>query len=377
MRWSPIPLNPVGQPPVQEKLMESSPNSTVFGQTQPPNEEWLSLAVLEAPIDADLPIIDPHVHFWHHKSGYKYFVEEYARDAQASGHNIEATVFVECNAFYRSDGPEHLRSVGETEFAVGMAAMAASRKYTPVQAAAGIVAFADLTLGERTAEALEVHREAANGRLKGIRHRAKWDPDPAVRGPISADRAGLYLEPAFGEGIERLAALGLAFDASVFHPQIPDVAALARAHPDASIVLIHSGSPVGHSSYAGKEEETHAHWLASMRELASCPNVSVKMGGLLMCLGNFDFTAAEQPPTSEQLAALWRPYIEPCIELFGAQRCMVSSNFPVDKAGCTYGTLWNAFKRITSGCSADEKALIFSGTARRVYKLDPASDTAR
>jgi L-fuconolactonase len=353
--------------------MKPSSSSSVFGQTQSPNEQWLSRAVPETPIDADLPIIDPHVHFWHHKSGYKYFVEEFARDAKESGHNVEATVFVECNAFYRSDGPGHLRSVGETEFAVGMAAMAASRKYTSVRAAAGIVAFADLTLGELTTEALEAHRNAARGRLKGIRHRAKWDPDPAVRGPISADRAGLYLEPAFGEGIDRLAAMGLAFDASVFHPQIPDVTALARAHPNASIVLIHSGSPVGHGSYAGSEAENHAHWLASMRELATCPNVSVKMGGLLMCLGNFDFTAAERPPTSEHLAGLWRPYIEPCIELFGAERCMASSNFPVDKAGCTYGVLWNAFKRITSGCSSDEKALIFSGTASRVYQLGQVS----
>ncbi|WP_175839143.1 amidohydrolase family protein [Burkholderia anthina] len=350
--------------------MTQSSRPSIFGQTQRPNEEWLSRAIRETPLDADLPIIDPHVHFWHHKSGYKYFVEEFAHDAAASGHNIEATVFVECNAFYRAEGPEHLKSVGETEFAVGMGALAASGKYTPVRAAAGIVAFADLMLGDRTAEALEAHLDAANGRLRGIRQRAKWDPDPAVRGPVSADHPGLYLEPAFGKGIDMLSAMGLAFDASVFHPQIPDVTALARAHPEANIVLIHSGSPVGHSSYAGKEDETHAHWLASMRELAACPNVSVKMGGLLMCLGNFDFTTAEVPPTSRELAELWRPYIEPCIELFGAHRCMASSNFPVDKAGCTYGALWNTFKRITSGCSADEKALIFSGTAKRVYRLD-------
>jgi predicted TIM-barrel fold metal-dependent hydrolase len=164
--------------------------------------------------------------------------------------------------------------------------------------------------------------------------------------------------------------MGLSFDASIYHPQIPDVTALARAHPDANIVLIHSGSPVCHSSYAGHEAQTHADWLASMKELATCPNVSIKMGGLLMCLGTFDFTKATVPPTSQQLVDLWRPYIEPCVELFGADRCMASSNFPVEKAGVAYGTIWNVFKRIMSGCSTNEKQMIFSRTAKRVYRLD-------
>ncbi len=161
----------------------------------------------------------------------------------------------------------------------------------------------------------------------------------------------------------------LSFDASIFHPQLHDVTALARAHPDANIILIHSGSPLGHSSYAGREAEVHANWLAGMKELAKCPNVAVKIGGLLLCLGNIDFQATI-PPSSEHLAQLWRPYIEPCIELFGADRCMAASNFPVEKVGMTYGTLWNAFKRITAGCSADEKRMIYSDTAKRVYRLD-------
>jgi predicted TIM-barrel fold metal-dependent hydrolase len=342
----------------------------VFGATQAPDEQWLARAAPEAPLEPELPIVDPHVHYWHHKSGYKYFVEEFARDVAASGHKVEATVFVECNAMYRAHGPEHLKPVGETEFAVGQAAMAASGRYTSCRAAARIVAFADLAQGERTREALEAHREAANGRLSGIRQRAKWDPDPLVRGPVCADRPHLYLEPAFIAGVRLLGAMDLSFDASIFHPQLPDVAALARACPDTRIVVIHSGSPVGHSAYAGKEAEVHANWLAGMKALAQCPNVSIKMGGLLMCLGNFDFTTAKAPPSSEQLAALWRPYIEPCIELFGAQRCMVSSNFPVDKAGVPYGVMWNMFKRLAAGCSADEKRMLFAGTAKRVYRLD-------
>lgn len=341
----------------------------VFAATQAPNEVWLAKALPEDVFDPELAIVDPHMHLWQHKTGYTYFVEEFAQDVKASGHNVQATVYVECHSMYRAHGPEPLKPVGETEFAVGMAAMAESGKYTGCHVAAGIVGFADLTQGERTRETLQAHVQAANGRLRGIRQRAKWDADPRVCGAVSADRPGLYLDPTFGRGLDLLTDMGLAFDASIYHPQLPDVVALARAHPAASIVLIHSGSPVGHSSYAGKEAEVHANWLAGMRELATCPNVTVKMGGLLMCLANFDFTRAERPPTSEELAVLWRPFIEPCIELFGAERCMASSNFPVDKAGLTYRTLWNTFKRICAACSPEEKRQIFSGTARRVYRL--------
>jgi predicted TIM-barrel fold metal-dependent hydrolase len=347
----------------------ASRTESVFTATRAPHEDWLARALPEPAHEPELPIVDPHVHFWHHKTGYKYFVEDFARDVAASGHNIEATVFVECSAMYRASGPEHLKAVGETEFALGQAAMAASGKYTACRAATGIIGFVDLTLGQRTKEALDAHIAAGNGHFKGVRQRAKWDPDPVVRGPVSVDRPGLYLQPEFAHGLDLLGQRGLAFDASIFHPQLPDVTALARAHPDANIVLIHCGSPVTHSSYAGRTPQVHQQWLADMKELARCPNVTVKMGGLLMCLGSFDFTRAERPPTSVELAELWRPWIEPCIELFGAGRCMVSSNFPVDKAGVTYGAVWNMYKQITAGCSAEEKNMLFSGTAKRVYRL--------
>jgi len=354
----------------ESDILTASPSPSVFTATRAPDEAWLARAEPEAALEPALAIIDPHVHYWHHKTGYVYFVPEFARDVAESGHNVEATVFIECLAMYRAQGPAHMKPVGETEFAVGQAAMAASGKYTACQAAAGIVGFADLLQGEQSREVLLAHIEAANGRFRGVRQRGKWDADPAVAGPVGASRPGLYLTPEFGQGVDLLASMGLSLDASCFHHQIPDVTALARAHPDANIVVVHTASPVGHSSYAGREAEVHAVWLAGMKELATCANVSIKLGGLLMCLGNFDFTTADMPPTSEHLARLWRPYIEPCIELFGASRCMVSSNFPVDKAGMTYGALWNAFKRITAGCSESEKQQLYSGTARRVYRLD-------
>jgi L-fuconolactonase len=340
-----------------------------FSRTQAFDEDWLRLAAPEIPIEPDLPIIDAHMHLWHHATGYRYFVEEYARDVQASGHRIEASVYIECRSMYRAEGPEYLRSVGETEFAAGMAAIAASHKYTTTRVAAAIIGYADLRLGDRLPEVLDAHLAAANGRFRGIRQGARWDPDPAVKGPVSADGPGLYLEPGFRRGLAELAQRGLVFEASVVHPQLPDVVELARAVPEASIVLIHSGSPVVRHSYAGRAEEVHADWLASMKELAKCPNVTVKLGGILMTLANFDFGLAARPPTSEELARLWRPFTEPCLDLFGPERCLVASNFPVEKAGFGYGTVWNMFKRITAGCSADEKKAIFSGNARRLYGL--------
>jgi L-fuconolactonase len=347
--------------------MKTDPTVTVFGRTRPPNDHWLRRAAPEEALEPELRIIDPHMHFWD-RPDHRYLVEDYARDVNESGHDIQAIVSMECGSMYRSRGPEHLMCVGETEFAVGMAAMIDSTQYCRSRAA-GIVGYADLTLGRLTQETLEAHVRASNGRFRGVRQSAKWDADPMVRGPGGASRSGLYLDPAFGVGIDLLTRMGLSFDASVFHPQIPEVTALARAHPDANIVLIHSGTPVGHSSYAGCETQVHARWRLDMKALSKCPNVSVKLGGILMHLANFDFTIAPAPPSSKQLTELWRPYIEPIVEFFGASRCMASSNFPVDKAGFSYRTIWNMYKRIMAHCSADEKALIFAGTAARVYKL--------
>lgn len=341
----------------------------VFGRSRAPDEAYLAKAAPEPPLEPALPIIDTHLHFLH-RGAHRYFVEEYARDLAASGHNVVATITADCNSMYRADGPDHLKCVGETEFFVGMSAMGASGKYTQARIGASIIAAANLTLGDRTREQLEAQVAASHGRVTGVRHTAKWDADPVVRGTVGPGRAGLLLEPEFGRGLDVATAMNLAFDASIYHPQLPNVVTLAQTHPDARIVVIHSASPVGYASYAGKDAEVHANWLAGMKALARCPNAHVKLGGLLMNLANFDFTKAPAPPTSEELARLWRPYIEPCIELFGADRCMVAGNFPVDKAGFGYGTVWNMFKRITAGCSADEKRWIYSGTAERVYRTE-------
>jgi L-fuconolactonase len=104
--------------------------------------------------------------------------------------------------------------------------------------------------------------------------------------------------------------------------------------------------------------------------LARCPNVVVKLGGMVNRGAAFDFHAAAAPPSSATIAERWRPFVETCIELFGAGRCMFESNFPVDKMGIGYAALWNGFKRIAGGASADEKRDLFAGTAKRVYRLE-------
>lgn len=348
--------------------MAASSTPTAFGRIAPPDDAWLAQAASEAPLEPDLPIVDTHHHLWE-RPDHRYLLHEFLADVDC-GHRIVASVFVQCHAMYRADGPKELRPVGETEFVAGIAAMSRSGGYGPCRVAAGIVGFANLALGDRVEPVLEAHIRAGGGRFRGVRHSGAWDDDPIVgsgaRGP------GLYSLPGFSAGVGRLAALGLSFDAWVFHTQLEEVAALADAHPDASIVLCHCGGPLGYGPYRGKAADVRADWLARMTEVAKRPNVTCKLGGMMMRLAAYDYGVEPAPPTSARLAELWRPYIDPCIELFGADRCMVESNFPVEKMGIGYGPLWNAFKRITAGASASEKTDIYSGTASRVYRLDRA-----
>ena len=318
-------------------------------------------------LDPALPIVDPHHHLWDHP-GQRYLLDEWLADT-GSGHRIESSVFVECMAFYREDGPPALRPIGETEFANGVAAMAASGRYGPTRACAAIVGHADLRLGVAVREVLEAQIAAGNARLRGIRHTAGWDADERVRRSHSNPPPQLYLDRRFREGFAELAPLGLSFDAWQYHPQLPELIALARDFPQTTIVLDHVGGPLGIGPYAGLAEATFARWKRDIAELAGCPNVVVKLGGLGMKVGPFGFHRRGVPPTSLELAEAYRPWIETCIEGFGAARCMFESNFPVDKVSVSYPVLWNAFKRLAAGASADERAALFSATASRVYRL--------
>ncbi|TWA99452.1 amidohydrolase family protein [Bradyrhizobium stylosanthis] len=329
--------------------------------------DWLAHGVEEA-LEPDLPIIDAHHHLWD-RPNWRYLFDEYLADVAASGHSVTASVFVQCQAMYRADGPAAMRVVGETEFVNGVAAMSAGGQYGPHRLCAGIVGHADLRLGDDVAGVLEAHIAAAPERFRGIRHITVWDADRNLMNPLSAGPPGLLADGAFRAGFARLAPLGLAFDAWLFHPQIPELTELARAFPQTRIVLDHLGGIVGIGPYKDRRDEIFATWSRAIRELAACENACVKLGGLGMRINGFGFETREVPPSSEILAAASRPYIETCIEAFGAGRCMFESNFPVDKGSYGYGTVWNAFKRLTRGASESDRTSLLSGTAARVYGL--------
>ena len=340
---------------------------TQFGRIFRPDEAWLAKAPPEPVIDPSLAIVDTHHHLWE-MPGYRYLLHDLLADLR-SGHNVVATVFNECHSMYRAKGPVEMRPVGEVEFCAGVAAMSDSGKYGPTQICAGIVGFADLTLGDRVVPVLEAEIAAGGGRFRGVRFGAAFDADPIIGNSPVVSGPGLYARSDFRAGMAQLAALGLSFDAWIFHTQIADVTNLARAFPAANIVLCHMGGPLGYGPYAGRKDEVFAAWKAAITELATCPNVSVKLGGLTMRLAAYDYMKLPAPPSSADLANHWRPYASTCLDLFGAQRCMVESNFPVEKMGIGYGGLWNALKRLAVGASDDEKRAIFSGTARRVYRI--------
>jgi predicted TIM-barrel fold metal-dependent hydrolase len=334
-----------------------------------PREDWLA-RYTEQVIDPSRPIVDPHHHLWD-RGGQRYMIEELSADI-ASGHNIVATVYVEARSMYRAAGPEALRVVGEVEFANGAAAMGASGGYGPSKICAGIVGHANLLLGDAARAVLEAEIAAGNGRFRGIRHSSAFDADPEVAHMYATRPEGLLRDPTFRKGFACLAPLGLSFDAWLFHPQIGELADLARAFPDTQIVLDHCGGPVGLGRFANRREAVFPVWKASIQEIAKCPKVAVKLGGLAMRLLGYDFHQHPEPPTSEQLADAWRPYIETCIEAFGAERCMFESNFPPDKGQCSYQVIFNAFKRLAAPCSETEKTALFSKTASNVYRLDLA-----
>ena len=335
----------------------------------PPKPEWLARRVEEV-IDPGLPIIDAHHHLWI-EHGVPYLAREIAADV-GDGHAIGATVFVQANYNYRRDLPPHLAPVGETEAATAISAEC-SANGCPAAIAAAIVAFADLTQGETLDDVLDAHERAGSGTFRGIRHGVSRDPHYPDGIVIRPAPAGLLATPAYRAGMARLAARGISYDAMLYHRQIGELTEAARALPELAIVLDHIGCIIGVGPYRGKEEESFREWRAAMAELARCPNVTVKLGGFGMIICGPVWHEAEMPPSSGQLAEAWQPYIETSIELFGAQRCMFESNFPVDKAMYSYRTVWNAFKRLVEGASTEERHALFSGTASRVYRIaDPA-----
>lgn len=325
-------------------------------------------AAHEQILEPDLPIVDAHQHLWT-RGGTRYLIDEFLDEA-GSGHNIRASVFVECGSFYRKGSSALMAPLGEVEFANGIAAMAASGAYGDTLVAAGIVGSADLRAGADVGQLLDAQK-AASGRFRGIRFITKWDPDEELNTARYKPPRGLMQDARWREGFAQLGARNLSFDTMVYHPQLLELADLARAFPDTTIIVNHVGGLVAHTrTYASKKDAAIAQWRSDMAELAKCPNVYVKLGGLGMGYLGLGLDQLDTEPSSERLAQAWGPFLEHCIETFGPGRSMFESNFPPDRETASYATVWNAFKRVAARYSAEEKHMLFYGTAVKAYRLN-------
>lgn len=329
---------------------------------QQPDPGWLR-ASREEPLEPALEMIDAHHHFSEHWGGY--MPDDLLADGE--GHNILATVYVQCGWQYRTEGPEALRPVGETE-AVIAATRDINRRQDKTRIAAAIVGYADLRLGRAVDDVLAAHVAAGQGRFRGIRNSGAYHAS-FRHGVLPRPMPRLYSDAAFREGYARLEKHGLSFDAWVYHTQLEEVYELASSFPEIPLVLDHVGGVLGVVDYQGRPDLALREWLPWMKRLAQCPNVHVKIGGLGTAIFGFDFASGPRPPSSTELANAWKPLVEPTLDIFGADRCMFESNFPVDRSAAGYGVVWNALKRLACGASGDEKRMLFHGTAARLYGI--------
>lgn len=336
---------------------------TKVAQPNPGSDDWLEL-VREDIVDPGRPIVDPHHHLWQ-RPGSTYVLDELWSDTE-SGHNVQKTVFVECHSAYRTEGPEQLRPVGETSFVAEIAKASASGDGATI---AGIVGHADLTLGEAVEEVLIAHTEAGGSLFRGIRHAGARAAVPEELTIPGRAPEGLYRSAGFRKGVQTLGRLGLTYDTWQYHYQLPDLTELARSCPDTVMIIDHFSTPIGVGRFAGRRKEIFGQWKDDFAELAQCPNVVAKLGGIAMPDNGFGWHTRQTPATSDELQFAHAPYYLHAIESFGADRCMLESNFPVDRFSISYHVLWNGLKKITAAFSESEKNDLFSGTATRVYKL--------
>ncbi|MDX1490190.1 MAG: amidohydrolase family protein [Pseudohongiellaceae bacterium] len=335
---------------------------------KPGSNEWLA-QVQEDIIEPDRAIIDPHHHLWLDRLGHDYMLDDLWSDTDA-GHKVEKTIFIECRAFYRPDGPEHLRSLGETETIAKLAKK--TQETTGKASIEGIVAHADLRKGdspELLDEILAAHKEAADGLLKGIRHSGARDPRPENLLITGRAPAYLYGREDFRAGVRQLAKHSLTYDTWHFHHQNEDFVEMVQTAPDTTIILDHFGTPLGVGIYAGCQDDIFTRWKEDMAELAKCENVYMKLGGLAMPDNGFGWDKNSVPPTSDEFVAKQQKYYLYILEKFGVERCMFESNFPVDRLSISYHVLWNGLKKMVSDFSESEKHALFYGTAEKVYKL--------
>jgi predicted TIM-barrel fold metal-dependent hydrolase len=329
-------------------------------------KDWLALTP-EATLEPEIPICDAHHHLWEFRPEpvhyQRYLLQELADDLN-SGHNVRSTVFIEVKTRYRTDGPEAMRPVGEVAFVEALTAENARGQYGPAKIAAGIIGYADLKLGDRVTPVLEAMQAASPDRFRGIRHATGWDPSPEL---ANREIEGALSSDSYRAGARVLASMGLCLENSLYHPQLPELAEFARAVPELTIILNHIGGLVRIGPYANRDDEVLPAWRRGIAAVAACPNVILKLGGVGQVRFGFDWHKRDKPIGSEELAEALSPLMQYCIEQFGPNRCMFESNFPVDKVSYSYQVVYNAFKRLSKGYSASERAAMFHDTATRVY----------
>ena len=333
------------------------------------NDDWLDLTQ-ESPIEPEIPLCDPHHHFWDRRLPsipyQRYLLHELMADLD-SGHNVRSTVFVEARSMYRASGPAELQPVGEVEFVQGLAAASASGVYGEARVAAAIVGHADLKLGDAVAPVLEALQAASANRFKGIRHNVTWSPDPLID---DRETQGIMANDSFRAGARVLARMGLSLDVMLSFPQLKELADFARAVPEVSIILNHLGGISRTGMHAGKDDEIIPAWREGIAAVADCPNVTCKLGGMGMPRLGFGWHERTIPIGSEELAESMAPWKNYCIEQFGPERCMFESNFPPDKVSFSYNLMYNAFKRLSKDYSPTERANLFHDAAVRVYRIE-------
>ena len=333
------------------------------------DNDWLALTA-EPTLEPELPICDAHHHFWDFRMDrvpyHRYLLPELAADLN-SGHNVRSTVFLEARSMYRPDGPEELRPVGEVEFVQGIAAASATGLYGPAKAAAAIIGHANLNLGDDVERVLDALQAASPNRFRGIRHNTGWDPHPELE---SRAAAGELANANFRAGARVLERRGLVYENVVYFPQLAELADFARSAPDLTIVSNHIGGLIRVGPYGNRDDEVMPAWREGIASLAQCPNVVMKLGGVGQPRYGFDWHTRSVPVGSEELAESMAPLLTYCIDQFGPERCLFESNFPPDKVSFSYNVMYNAFKRLTGGYSATERAAMFHDNAARIYRID-------
>ncbi|MBO0822591.1 MAG: amidohydrolase family protein [Actinobacteria bacterium] len=312
----------------------------------------------ETAIGPDIPIVEAHHHMKPDGSG-GYTRADLKRDI-SQGHNIVKTVFIDCNSAYRTSGPEQLRPVGETEWAVSQQGQDGI--------CAGIVGHANMYLGAGIGEVLDAHMEAGGSSFKGVRHNVAWDKHPDTNNALRGAPEFALLDPAFTAAGAELAKRGLVFETWLYFNQLSDMKKMAAALPDLKIILNHLGGPACNGPYAADRPGMLAEWRANMADLAEAPNVFLKVGGI----GYKSFveqSVLDGPRSSEFLAEYWKPEILFAIETFGPERSMLETNYPEDRHLTDFVVLWNTYKRITADLSDDERSWVYEKAAMTIYGL--------